>query len=257
MKFFTLVCFLLSFQVRAQDQAQIQSWILESISEMPSRGGYELTSVPARKMGAAFTWMVTPGQPTFLELNPKIAIPSYCTTATYMVLYKVLQKYWATVSTLPDETVLARLKPNMENDGERIWGRWNSNGPGTAKLFHDAEMGINFSNIHDALPGDFLKMYWNNQVGKLEKGHSVIFLGLDTVNGEEVIRFWSSNTSTSGYGEKYVPRKDAMRTVFTRLTNLSNNTNLAALSEKDAFLESMLTRVSSWEELLSVTGMEE
>jgi hypothetical protein len=173
-----------------------------------------------------------------------------------MLFYKVLQKYWATLPVVPDEAVLERLKASMEPDGTRIWGRWNSNGPGTAKFIHDTGMGVNFDNISDALPGDFLKIYWNDQVGKLEKGHSVIFLGLDTVNGEEVIRFWSSSTSTAGFGEKYVLKKDAIKTVFTRLTNLSAHPNIAALPEKDLFLESMLTRISSWEELRSVTGIE-
>jgi hypothetical protein len=172
------------------------------------------------------------------------------------VVYKVLQKYWASISAVPEVLVLERLKPNMENDGLRIWGRWNSNGPGTAKFIHDTGMGFNFDNIDEALPGDFLKIYWNDQVGKLEKGHTVIFLGVEKINGAEFIRFWGSSASTQGYGEKVIPKKDAIKTLFTRLTTLSAYTAISTLPEKDLFLESMLSRVSSWKELRVASGIE-
>lgn len=256
MKYLLMMTLLLSFNLKAQDLDQIQSWVLESVGEMPARGGYELTASPPRRMGAAFSWQMNNGAPTLLSLDPRIATPSYCTTATYLIFYKVLQKYWATLPTVPGLEVLERLKPNMENDGIRIWGRWNSNGPGIAKLIHETGIGFNFDNIDDALSGDFLKIYWNDQVGKLEKGHTVIFLGVDTVNGEEVIRFWGSNSSTQGYGVKAIPKKDAIKTLFTRLTNLSANVNIASLPETDLFLESMLSKISSWDELRAVSGIE-
>jgi hypothetical protein len=256
MKYLMMLTLLLSFNLQAQNAEQIQSWILESVEEMPVRGGYELTATPPRRLGTAFTWQTINSSETLLSLDTKLATPSYCTTATYLIFYKVLQKYWATLSVVPELLVLERLKPNMENDGIRIWGRWNSNGPGTAKLIHDTGMGFNFDNINDALPGDFLKIYWNDQVGKLEKGHTVIFLGVDNVNGNEVIRFWGSSSSTQGYGIKTVLKKDAIKTLFTRLTELSNSVNIATIPEKDLFLESMLSRISSWEELRSASGIE-
>jgi hypothetical protein len=64
-------------------------------------------------------------------------------------------------------------------DGESLWGRWNANGPGTARLFYELGLGRNFTSFSAARPGDFLKIFWTDAVGKNENGHSVIFLGLE------------------------------------------------------------------------------
>ena len=66
-----------------------------------------------------------------------------------------------------------------QRDGEGIWGRWNANGPGTARLFHELGLGSNFDNFDQAKPGDFMKIFWSRQVGKSEHGHSTIFLGME------------------------------------------------------------------------------
>jgi hypothetical protein len=34
-----------------------------------------------------------------------------------------------------------------QRDGEGIWGRWNANGPGTARLFHEMNLGENFERV--------------------------------------------------------------------------------------------------------------
>ena len=46
-------------------------------------------------------------------------------------------------------------------DGVGIWGRANANGPGFSKLVHDLQAGINFTEPEKAVPGDFLKLFWN------------------------------------------------------------------------------------------------
>ena len=237
------------------DPVLIQKWVLDSIAEMPVAGGYSLTPDAPKSMNAGFTWKTLPSGDEILELDSSGTIPSFCTTATYQVFYKVLQKYWAWGKVVPSRTLLECLKPRLEDDGHRIWGRWNANGPGTAKFAFDAEIGTNFDDLALALPGDFLKIYWNDKVGKLERGHSVVFLGVETRAGVPGIKFWSSNTSTKGYGEKWIPQTMAVRMVFTRLDRLENFENIAGLPEIDAFLESMLTRESTWEELKKVTGI--
>lgn len=250
---FIVLTLLFSFMAFGQGTAlpQMNQWVLDSIKEMPAKGGYELTSSPVKKMRDAFTWSSDQ-----LKVNAASAVPSYCTTATYIVFFKALEKYWGWASTSAQRESLVLIKPNLDNDGARIWGRWNSNGPGTSKFFNDADLGRNFDDINDALPGDFLKMWWNEHVGKKERGHSVIYLGRSVQNGVPMITFWGSNASTSGYGIKTIPAKDAIRTLFSRLEKPENIDNLMQIPVNDQFLASMLTVESSWWEVRRVTGIE-
>lgn len=229
---------------------EMNKFVLSSVKEMPLEGGYELTETPARRMMEAFSL----GGNSDLNLDPILAVPSYCTTATYMVFYKALEKYWASRTIFPSEELLKKLKPEMEKDGVRTWGRWNSNGPGTAKLFFDTGLGKNFDDLTKAIPGDFIKIFWNDQVGKLEKGHTGIFLGLTSVNGEKAMKFWASSKSTNGFSERTILMSEAERILFSRLTNPENVVEIAKLPEEDDFLASMLNRVSSWEELKRASG---
>jgi hypothetical protein len=64
-----------------------------------------------------------------------------------------------------------------QGDGVGIWGRWNANGPGTARLFEELHLGKNFTSFEEARPGDFMKIFWNDNIGGTESGHSVIYLG--------------------------------------------------------------------------------
>ena len=53
------------------------------------------------------------------------------------------------------------------------------NGPA---VFYEMRLGRNFSDFSQAQPGDFMKIFWSNAVGRKEHGHSVIFLGME--NGQ-------------------------------------------------------------------------
>lgn len=225
--------------------------VLQAVNEMPSEGGYELTNVPPQRMADAFVLQSS----GVLDLDPFQAIPSYCTTATYMVFYKALQKYWEATSGLPSADLLMKIRPTLESDGERIWGRWNSNGPGTAKFFRDTKMGSNFDDLRKARPGDFIKIFWNDQVGKLERGHTGIFLGLKKVDGQQMLLFWASSKSTNGFSERMVPLSEAKRILFSRFDMPQNFHNIKDLPELDPFLSSMLDRISNWDEVRAVTGM--
>lgn len=238
----------------AQTRPDINSWVLESIQEMPSKGGYKLTSASAKSLRDSFSWSTRDSQS--LIFSPKNAVPSYCTTATYLIFYRVLEKYWKWSRTKPSVETFSLLKPNLEADGLRIWGRWNSNGPGTAKLFKDAQLGRNFDDVTQARPGDFLKIFWNDEVGKNERGHTVIFLESFKLGNETMIRFWGSSASTSGYGVKVVSRSEYSRLLFSRLENPENISQITFISELDSYLASMLTTVSSWPELRQVSGID-
>lgn len=250
MKAFIVIVFLLFIQISYAESipTPTNKIVLEVVSQMPNEGGYELTIVPAKKMRDAFSW-----KNEILTLNPFKAVPSYCTTATYMVFFKVLEKYWELNNITPSLNTQQKLKPNLEDDGTRIWGRWNSNGPGTAKLLADAQIGTNFDDINNAIPGDFIKIFWNGLVGKLEKGHTGIYLGKKIINGQEMLHFWASSNSTSGFSERIIPMKDAKKILFSRLDQIENYERIGDLPDVDNFLADMLVRESSWDEVKEVS----
>jgi hypothetical protein len=141
-----------------------------------------------------------------------------------------------------------------QRDGEGIWGRWNANGPGTARLFHEMDLGQNFDDFAEAQPGDFMKIFWSPEVGRAEHGHSVIYLGMEKKLGLDYVRYWSSNIPT-GYGEKSVPRNKIVHAIFSRLDtpgNLSRAQNAPAV---DKYLASLLSARSTFEEAKAKCGM--
>ncbi len=135
---------------------------------MPQGGGYSASNTAtARLTAAARTVKGT------LTLNPAIAKPSYCSGATYLVFLATLENLnnQAPITGQLAESLAIKGQP----DGVGIWGRWNANGPGTACLFHELQLGENFTDWNAARPGDFMKIFWNLNVGRREHGHSAIY----------------------------------------------------------------------------------
>lgn len=124
----------------------------------------------------------------------------------------------------------------------------NANGPGMAKWAKDLGFGVNFTNISKAAPGDFLKIFWTDEIGAREFGHFVVFLGMDKDDsGKQMVRFWSSNQGM-GYGVKSVALDSCKRLLFTRLTNPAALVKYKRLPEVDEWLASLLRqRVSASE----------
>lgn len=210
--------------------------ILESISGIPSGGGYAPSAAATRALGQAVGT-----QDGKLSVNASHATPSYCSGATYLVFLKTLSALQSSGRlTLTPGTVTA-LKPSGQPDGTGIWGRWNANGPGTARLFHELGLGRNFTELKAALPGDFLKIFWTDAIGSTEHGHSVIFLGYDPAT--DSVTFWSSNIP-GGYGKKSVPRLKIRRMLFSRLEH-PENLNRPLSSRTDTYLSSLEHRSSS------------
>lgn len=229
--------------------------VVEQIRSMPAGGGYA-TSLAAHQGLAA---SVTPGR--IAGIQPRSAMPGYCSGATYLVFLKTLaalQKSGAlAISPETWEALVPRLRPDGADtlpDGESLWGRWNANGPGTARLFYELGLGRNFTKFSEARPGDFLKIFWTDDVGKKERGHSVIFLGIETANGAEHVRFWSSN-QPDGFGEKSVPRKKIARAIFSRLEHPEKISGWRALPARDAYLAGLLKTESSFVEALKMSGI--
>ena len=223
--------------------------ILQVIQTMPEGGGYSASNeANARLAEAARTVRGT------LTLDPAVAKPSYCSGATYLVFLKTLayMNNQAPITGPLADTLAIKGQP----DGVGIWGRWNANGPGTACLFHELQIGENFTDWNLARRGDFMKIFWNPNVGRREHGHSAIYLGTTTENGVEWVRFWSSN-QPNGFGEKLVPKTKIAYVIFSRLKYPERlQRNLATLPRKNSYLAGLLSKDSSLAEAKVNSGVE-
>jgi hypothetical protein len=236
---------------QALNAASLNRMVLRAVQSMPTGGGYS-TNGTGRLLASAIQIDADRGS---LNLDAEVAKPSFCSGATYLVLLNVLEQALKANAVALPPTSLASLKVAGQSDGEGIWGRWNANGPGTAKLFHDLQIGVNFTGLEHAVPGDFLKIFWTDEIGSRERGHSVIFMGTGVAaTGEKTVRFWSSNQG-EGYGEKAVPLSKAKRMLFSRLTNVRALENISSLPAKDQYLAAMLKRPSTPTEMHKVCGV--
>jgi hypothetical protein len=127
-------------------------------------------------------------------------------------------------------------------DGQGPFWIFNSNGAGTAALLHHTRTGISFRDdaLAHARPGDFLKIFWNENVGASESGHQVIYTGRRVEADRDMICFWGSQKQGrkkrasgtealyfpaaanaevyNGYGEACRPREDVKAMIFSRVT---------------------------------------
>jgi hypothetical protein len=230
--------------------APFNSLILEQIRTMPLAGGYSAGHEATQRLDSA----VALGSRA-LRIDAARAQPSYCSGATYLVFLKTVDALARRAVVPANEGFMRPLLIASQRDGQGVWGRWNANGPGTARLFYELNLGPNFSDFASAQPGDFMKIFWSDAVGCDEHGHSVIFLGLERVDGVESVRFWSSNLHV-GYGEKTVPRSRIKAAVFSRLTRPQNLDRAGALGTRvDPYLASLLSTDSSLAEVRRECGL--
>ena len=231
--------------------APYNALIRRTIQTMPQNGGYSASHDATQRLGSAL--LFTSG--TGLNIDAERAQPSYCSGATYLVFMKTIDALCRDGRLSLDDRASSALLIRGQRDGEGVWGRWNANGPGTARLFYEMNLGPNFSDFARAQAGDFMKIFWSPAVGQHEHGHSVIFLDTEKVNGVDSVRFWSSNTHV-GYSEKVVPMSRVSAAIFSRLTNPQNLNRAATLSPAtDPYLGSLLSKDSSQAEVRIKCGM--
>jgi hypothetical protein len=223
--------------------------ILEQVRQMPQGGRYSASRVATIRLQSAAHFE----SGKFFVL-PDAASPSYCSGATYLVFMKTIEALRARGALNLDYAILESLMIRGQRDGEGIWGRWNANGPGTARLFHEMDLGQNFDQFAEAQPGDFMKIFWSPEVGRGEHGHSVIYLGTEKKLGIDYVRFWSSNIPT-GYGEKSVPKGKIIHAIFSRLDAPENLSRVLLAPAVDKYLASLLSTRSSYEEAKAKCGM--
>ena len=230
--------------------APYNALILQQIHAMPLQGGYSSKKVAFDRLSAA-TSLGSAG----LSVEAGRAMPSFCSEATYLVFLKTVAALNRLGEVPLDENAMRSLLVSGQPDGHGLWGRWNANGPGTARLFYEMGLGRNFSDFSQAVPGDFMKIFWSDAVGPHEHGHSVIYLGEETLGGVESVRFWSSNIVV-GYGEKTVPRKKISAAIFSRLTAPRNLERAPSFQgSTDPYLASLLSKDSSLAEARRECGM--
>jgi hypothetical protein len=228
--------------------------VLEQVKSMPQGGGYSVTRSTEEHLRDAVSLDASGGGER-LRIEAEKAKPSHCSSATYLVFLKTIRALQDDKSVIFGNGTVGSLLVHGQRDGEGVWGRWNANGPGTARLFTELKLGRNFTDFSEALPGDFMKIFWSDKVGKFEHGHSVVFLGLGKdAQGKETVRFWSSNQK-AGYGEKEVPRSRVKYAVFSRLMTPQGLSDAAGL-RVDPYLASLLQVESNHDEIRRKCGIQ-
>ena len=225
------------------------SLVLDQIKQMPQGGRYSVSHFAKIRLQSSAHF-----ESGKFFILPSAASPSFCSGATYLVFIRTIEGLRARGELHLDYSTLERLIIRDQRDGEGIWGRWNANGPGTARLFHELQLGQNFDNFDQAKPGDFMKIFWSRQVGKNEHGHSTIFLGTENRPDGQYVRYWSSNIP-AGYGEKSVPRSKIAYAIFSRLETPANLAQINNAPLVDTYLASLLRTRSSIAEAGTKCGL--
>lgn len=219
-------------------------------NQMPRGGTYAANATAFAGLRAA-----TGFDGAGLNIQPDRAEPSFCSGATYLVFLTAIEELQRQGRLTLDPETMDKLQVRSQPDGTGVWGRWNANGPGTARLFYELHLGPNFTSFAEARPGDFVKLFWNDGIGASEHGHSAVFLGLERDgSGQEYVNYWSSNQATGfGYGHK--ERSKIHRVLFSRLEHPAALANVRSLSARDDYLAAMLKRSSSPAEMYKMVGL--
>ena len=240
---------ILGLTMQTSFAADYNDLILDQIKQMPTGGRYSVSHFAKIRLQSSAHF-----ESGKFFILPSAASPSFCSGATYLVFIRTIESLRARGELHLEFATLEQLIIRDQRDGEGIWGRWNANGPGTARLFHELGLGPNFDNFDQARPGDFMKIFWSRQVGKSEHGHSTIFLGRENRLGVEYVRYWSSNVP-SGYGEKSVPRSKIAYAIFSRLETPANLARIGTAPFVDSYLASLLRTRSSIAEAGTKCGL--
>lgn len=233
------------------DERAFSQRVFLETTTMPEGGKY---AASALAMGQ-FTKSISLNSEGNLQIETRDAKPSFCSSATYLVFLSVLVEMQELGAVPSSKAINDKLLVHGQPDGVGIWGRWNANGPGTAMLIKELGMGENFVAIEKAIPGDFLKIWWTNEIGAKEHGHSVVYLGTGTnTAGEKIIKFWSSNIP-GGYGAKEVPMTKVKNLLFSRITNPWAIQNVSALKPTNDFLASMISKSVAIEDVKKELGI--
>ncbi len=233
--------------LHSEESTNFNVLVLRTLNSMPTAGGYATNSLAKKNLQRAVT--IDHG---YLHVDPRVAVPSFCSEATYLLFLKALSILQIEGKLSLSPALLALLLPHNNPDGEGFWGCWNANGPGVARLFHRYELGTNFSDLAAAKPGDFLKIFWTDSIGNAERGHLVIYLGEGKKGNTTYLHYWSSN-QPDGYGKHTCRLSKTHHLIFSRLLTPQSLEKLLLYAPRDSYLASLLSsRATSWEEVCSL-----
>ncbi len=244
--FFVLALFALSTGAQALDYNR---YVLDAVAALPSGGKYSKLDDATLALGKSIY-----AENDRIMQNPLVASPVYCSGASWQAFIQVISRLQAEGKIRLSREAVQGLLVNMQPDGTDSWGRWNSNGPGTSRLFYELGLGLNTMRFEDAKPGDFLKVFFNQHIGRYERGHSVVYLGMVREKGVDYIRYFSSDTP-AGRGIYKMRRSSVVRAIFSRLQNPEALNNIPRMPRTDAYLASMLTQPSTEQEMREKIGL--
>ncbi len=187
---------------------------------------------------------------------PERLHPSYCSGAVHAAVLAALID-WSRAR--PDVITLREndwknLVPRSVDDGERVWGWANSNGPGYAVLVHELGAGYSFTNWSQARPLDIVKLWWTDEIGGRERGHLAILLKVR----EDDILIWGSHerdaSGRAGIYVKSVAKEKIRRALFTRITKPEAFEEASSIGYHE-WLNSLLRTRVTWEECLHRSGV--
>lgn len=229
---------------RACGGVDYNAMILDIIKGLPSGGGYsrdssfQLPTITAHNIGGGH-W----------EMRAYDGFPSHCASAAYAVYARLVAVLHngERISLSAEQIAALGAKNRMPDgttlvDGQGAFQIFNANGAGVAAFLKHSGTGMSFRDdkLSYARPGDFLKLFWSENVGASEKGHQVIYTGHRVTNGRDMICFWGSQRQGKkkrsggtealyfpaeangkvheGYGEVCRPRSDVKEMIFSRVT---------------------------------------
>lgn len=220
-----------------------------SLGQFRDGGGYKTNREAMEALAVkACRWNAAARRPVFLVREAR---PSFCSSACYLLLLNTLS-IWDAQQPQPviSERAWLALAPRVgQHDGEGPWGWANANGPGLAVLVHALGAGVSFEDWRRARPGDFMKIFWTDQIGKREFGHLTVLVK----DGGDEVTFWSSNMP-DGYGAKTIPKSRIARVIFTRITR-PERFNLAPRIGVNEWLASLLKKEVTVKEVRKRCGM--
>jgi hypothetical protein len=225
------------------------SYVLDVVKTMPNGGRYSQADEATINLGKSIYV-----DQTSMKQNPLVASPIYCSGASYEAFIAVISRLQQEGTLHLSDEAMQGLLVNMQPDGTDYWGRWNANGPGTARAFFELNLGQNSLDWKDAKPGDFMKMWFSDQIGKFEHGHSVVYLGSFEKGGVPYFRYWSSDPPL-GRGIHEVPRTHASRVLFSRLQRPENLNNIPLMPKTDPYTASLLTTPTTLDEMKKMVGL--
>lgn len=231
-----------------------QAWtecLRQSVNEIQAQGAgqYSVKDDAHEALARSFSWR---GQVIYNRAEPR---PSFCSGAVYVAVLNALNKWEkAQGKRVFTQSTWEALFPLRCQDGERVWGWANANGPGFALLIHELGAGYSFTDWDKARPLDIIKMWWTEELGAKERGHIAILVKDE---GDKV-RIWSSNQAaegqTGGFGIRTYPKSSIKRVLFTRITRPAAFMGAERIPF-NPWLNGLLRQSSSWAECLNKLGL--